>query len=198
MCNMNVPRSSHGICYADGFIYLVGGFTNNQKMTNTVERFNHEDNTCTLLASLNHTASSLCITSFNNKFIFKFGGIGESRQLSPYIERYDIEKNQWKIVDPKISQFENPTNFGLLSTSCCIQINKSDIFVFGGYTESNFAQKLTYIFSVDEDSYTIRFINSKPLLMAEGFWNNNAVIINNSIFALQNVPCSNTNNCLEN
>ena len=76
---MNVPRSSHGLCYMDDYIYLVGGFTNNQKMTNTVERFNVTTYETSQIASLNNTASSLCCTDFNNKAIFKFGGIGENR-----------------------------------------------------------------------------------------------------------------------
>ena len=198
---MSVPRSSHGICYMDGYVYLLGGFTNNQKMTNTCERFNTATNQCSQIAPLTHTASSLCATGFNNQFVFKFGGIGENRQLSPYIERFSTLANSWTIIDPKISAYENPQNFALLSTSCCSQINKSDILVFGGYTESNVAQKLTYVLAVDEkddNNHTIKCINWKPLPVAEGFWNNSSYVMDNCVYALQNVPCYNTNNCLEN
>ncbi len=63
--SLKVPRSSHGICYMDGHIYVVGGFTNNQKMTSACERFSLTTQQTQLLAPLNHTASSLCVASFN-------------------------------------------------------------------------------------------------------------------------------------
>ncbi len=55
------------------------------------------------MQALNHPASSLCCTSFNDKYIFKFGGIAENRTLSTYIEKYDIAKNIWTDIDPKIA-----------------------------------------------------------------------------------------------
>lgn len=42
---MNIPRSSHGIAYMNGKIYLVGGYTNinnKSQLTNTVEEFDVE------------------------------------------------------------------------------------------------------------------------------------------------------------
>lgn len=103
---MKIPRSSHGVCYIPPYIYQIGGFTNNQKMTKSVERFNILDNSCEEVCSLNNPASSLCCTSFNAS-IYKFGGIGDNRQLSPFIEKYEIQGNTWTVIDPKISQFEN-------------------------------------------------------------------------------------------
>ena len=56
---MKIPRSSHGVCYIPPYIYQIGGFTNNQKMTKSVERFNILDNSCEEVCSLNNPASSL-------------------------------------------------------------------------------------------------------------------------------------------
>lgn len=111
VAEMSVPRSSHGICYCNNAIYVVGGFTDNQKMTNTCERYNILTKKCELLTGMNNSASSICCCSFNNKFIFKFGGIGENRLLSNIIERFDIQMNKWFVVDPQISPYENPKNF---------------------------------------------------------------------------------------
>jgi hypothetical protein len=72
-------------------------------MTKTCERFNIQDNTLEQLQDLNHASSSLCICSFNSDSIYKFGGIGENRQLSVYIEKYSVKYNTWTIIDPKIS-----------------------------------------------------------------------------------------------
>lgn len=74
-----VPRSSHGICYVEGHIFVIGGFTNNQKMTASVEKFNVLTNQTTTPAPLNFAASSLCATGFNGNWVLKVGGIGENR-----------------------------------------------------------------------------------------------------------------------
>lgn len=73
--------------------------------------------------------------------------------------------------------------------------------MFGGYNDQNQGSKLTFVLSVNEkdpNAAMIKCINWKPLMEAEGFWNNTAVVMDNQVFALQNVPCYNTNNCLEN
>lgn len=59
-------------------------------MTDTCERFDTTTNNCEKLASMNKVASSICCCGFNGQYIFKFGGIGENRQLSNVIEKYDI------------------------------------------------------------------------------------------------------------
>ncbi len=142
---MKTSRSSHGMCYLQGYIYLIGGATHNQGILNSCERFNTRTNFVEEIAPLNNGATSCCVCTFNDKFIFKFGGIGNSKQLNNFIEKYDVSLNSWGIVDPQISMNENPTSFALLSTSCCIQINSNDIFIFGGYNLNNEGNKLSYI-----------------------------------------------------
>lgn len=36
------PRSSHGICFMNQYIYMIGGFEKNQTLSNKCERFNIE------------------------------------------------------------------------------------------------------------------------------------------------------------
>ena len=90
---MSIPRSSHGICYVNGSIYVVGGFTDGQKLTKSVEKIDIKSGTCGEVAGMTWAASSLCCTGFNDEFIFKFGGIGDNRKLSPFIEKYFIKLN---------------------------------------------------------------------------------------------------------
>ena len=54
-------------------------------MTDTWER----------IADLNHNAVASCCKSFNDKYIYKFGGILSPEQLNRFIEMYDPEKNRW-------------------------------------------------------------------------------------------------------
>ena len=59
--------------------------------------------------------------------------------------------------------------------------------VMGGYDESNFGQKQTYILRVDPIGVFIKDVNMYPLPFAEGFWNNTPIIQNKLVFVLQNV-----------
>lgn len=95
---MNHPRSSHGIAYLSGYIYVVGGYEHKNVITKRCERFNIEENKWEVISNLNYAATSLSLCTFNRSHLFKFGGIGEgyhNHSLSPYIERYDIKADIW-------------------------------------------------------------------------------------------------------
>jgi len=81
-----------------------------------------------------------CCCSFDNKFIFKFGGILSPEMLNNHIERYDPHRDVWEIVDANIADSPKTLqlhDFKLLSTSACVQVNKKQLMVFGGYNEAN-------------------------------------------------------------
>lgn len=63
--------------------------------------------------------------------------------------------------------------------------------VFGGYdnSEKEKPERTCYTVEVDAARATvqIRNFNSTPLPFAEGFWNNNPIIQNNKVYALQNI-----------
>jgi N-acetylneuraminic acid mutarotase len=42
-----------------------------------------------------YQASSPSVCTFNNRHIFKFGGLGTDGSLSAQIEKYDSQTNQW-------------------------------------------------------------------------------------------------------
>lgn len=85
----------------------------------------------------------------------------------------------------------------MLSTSAACQITPNEIIVMGGYDENNQGYKQTYMFVAENNSYSIRDLNMHPLPSAEGFWNNTPIIHNKVIYALQNIPTSNKEDCIE-
>lgn len=99
MSDMLVPRSSHCLCYLDGYIYAIGGISNQSKFTQKCERFNLISKTWEPIADLNRNAVASCCCSFNDSKIFKFGGILSPDQLNRYIEMYDPAKNSWELID---------------------------------------------------------------------------------------------------
>jgi hypothetical protein len=184
------PRSSHAICYSSGFIYVIGGFTTGQTITTKCEKLKisferegggrREDGGGSregegggrrdeggrregwrAIASLNLGMVAGCVCGAGEKYLFKFGGLGESLSPNPSIERYDMERDMWSLI-----QLEEATKFsvsskktgGLLSTSACLQINRNEILVFGGYNEDNEASNSCWVLTSgsvpDNSAYT--------------------------------------------
>ena len=225
---LNYPRSSHAICYSNGYIYVIGGITNNQVILEKCERYSIDKRDINEFCPLNNPVASTCVCSFFQDYLFKFGGIcynneGESI-LSQIIEKYDIIRDKWYILNVNVipmineqylsflSKNKESTNnnnsngyFGLLSTASCCQINQSEILVLGGYSQNNNGSCQTFSFHIDysdmesNDNCYINNINRIKLPFDEGFWNNCPVIHDKKLYVLQNIVNNEKDdNCLEN
>jgi hypothetical protein len=87
----------------------------------------------------------------------------------------------------------------LLSFSAGVQINHNEILVFGGYDNSEYEQPKRICFSLIGIYSSINSVNlekgavrvknhtTTPLPFAEGFWNNNPIVHNGKVYALQNI-----------
>ena len=62
-----------------------------------------------MIASMKQPSAVSCAASWNDKWIFKFGGIGNEDLLSNVIEKYDIFTNTWETIDPNIEDLANPS-----------------------------------------------------------------------------------------
>ncbi|KRX03635.1 hypothetical protein PPERSA_04187 [Pseudocohnilembus persalinus] len=206
--SMQHGRSSHSIQYHQGYIYVVGGFLDNQIITGLCEKYNIDSGMWEEMAELNSPVINSTICVFQDKYLVKFGGL-ENKQgtIEPnnIIEIYDIQKNKWTIIDAKFSNEcteKQLMNFRLLNSSCAIQINQNEIYVFGGYLDNKESNQ-TFILSIDIDDQqnldaVIKNINLIPLLYAEGFWNNTPIFYSGKIYALQNINNNQKQECVEN
>ena len=177
-------------------IYVAGGLTNNSTFTRKCERYDTQANKWVSIAELNYDVLAPCMASFNNKYIFKFGGYNQGSYLEPLVEKYDPAKNTWMICRVRIElpSTIRPEYFKILSTSACVQLNQKEIYVFGGYLEDNTSSNQTFIFRISNENddnnpqnYTITKIGVKSLTHPEAFWNNVPVVFNKQVYALQNV-----------
>ena len=79
---------------------------------NSCEVYNVKEDTWTEIPPMNHAKQSFGVCSFNDKYIFAFGGkqlqdsatIHNISQNQPFefvnqVEVYEIEKNQWKAIN---------------------------------------------------------------------------------------------------
>lgn len=216
---MKIARSGHGVAYMNDRIYCVGGYTDKNVSSVRCERYHIQKDEWEEIADLNYEVSNACICSFSNRFLYKFGGKFGDKELNNYIERYCPTENLWEIVHVKSEV--KLSDFNLLSSSAGCQINKSQIFIFGG-TFEDYSQKSSqsFLFEVcsdlnksgilnksgvfshktDDDSeiHIIKAINERPLPFAEGFWNNNPVIFDSELYCLQNIPNKNNPNIVFN
>jgi len=122
------------------------------------------------ILSLNFAASNSCLCAFDRGSLYKFGGLayGKGRQqLSTAIERFTRRQGEWVFLNADIFF---PFNMGesyrlFYANSRAVQINPSEIFVFGGYYTDNQGTTDSYIFNVEEPErgnrrstkYTSRF-----------------------------------------
>lgn len=130
---LQVPRSSHSICYMHGHIYLIGGFKEGNQACRDCQTFNVSTKVTKSIEPLCFPSANGSATGFNNKYIFKFGGVHNRVEPSNHIEMYSLKDNVWIEIDPAIEQVND--HFWLLSFSACVQINPTEIFVFGGYND---------------------------------------------------------------
>ena len=93
MSDMIVPRSSHCMCYMNGYIYVIGGITNKSQFTQKCERYELATDKWESIDDLNRNAVASCCCSYNDQFIFKFGGILSPDKLNRYIEMYNPLSN---------------------------------------------------------------------------------------------------------
>lgn len=75
-CNsMKYGRSSHSVCFNNKYIYILGGFLNNQTISNKCERYDIVNNRVEEIRPMNYEACSFACCSFGGRYIYKFGGV---------------------------------------------------------------------------------------------------------------------------
>lgn len=90
---------------------------------------------------MNYNANNPYACSFNDKWVFKFGGKINEHFLNKVIERYNPFSDNWSVVNYTFDDGNTmPADFKILSQAACVQINSTQIMVFGG-THENQAQK---------------------------------------------------------
>lgn len=194
---MNTGRNSHGICYFQGSIFVVGGCTDNEGYSAKCEALDISNGSNLAkawrkIADLNYPANAPCLANFNDKKLFKFGGLLKIVTVNNFIEMFEPEKNLWSVIDYSAKTYVS--DFNLLAYSSAIQVNSKEIYIFGG-TENEAISNTTMVFRIDSKSEEYRLEPCSLRLPYYGtFWNNFSIVNNNKIYALQNIQVSKTLN----
>lgn len=140
-------KYGHSLVYAEnGCIYAIGGLESPTAETYTTrcERYIIKEDKWERIKDCIYGVSNPGICSFDEKFLYKFGGFSEQfGETSNKVERYNIEQDEW-IEMPFILN----NNIVSLHAKCLpIQINTGHFIIIGGQTN-------TFLYS--HDCYVIR------------------------------------------
>ena len=134
---MNVKRVGHSLVFAckqensEGEIYAIGGRVDQTVRTKLCERYNVAENKWERIANLNHARSRCAAANFDNKFIYAFFGTDSFDNNVTSIERYSIELNHWDLINA----VNTLPGLEVTFAGAC-QINKNQIILLGGFSES--------------------------------------------------------------
>ncbi|CAD8048949.1 unnamed protein product [Paramecium primaurelia] len=181
------PRSSHSMVYCNQAIYILCGYQEHRKMSLSLEKYNLITQKMELCASFNKPANSPACCAFNDRYIYKFGGNDENGQILLIIERYDTQTNKWEYIDPEIDEQESHKFHTIYQCSACVQINRNNIYVFGGYDNDDKGVSFSFLLNIEDNKHKIYQVDTKPLLYPEGFWNNQVIINDHKLYVLQNI-----------
>lgn len=82
LCNkLKYGRSSHGICFNNRYIYVLGGYLNHQNLTNRCERYDIVNNKVEEIRPMLYESCSFACCSFAGRYIYKFGGVGDNSEI---------------------------------------------------------------------------------------------------------------------
>uniref|UniRef100_A0A4W6D3N1 Influenza virus NS1A binding protein a n=1 Tax=Lates calcarifer TaxID=8187 RepID=A0A4W6D3N1_LATCA len=100
----NAGRHQAAVCELDGFMYVIGG-AESWNCLNTVERYNPENNTWTLIAPMNVARRGAGVSVHAGK-LFVVGGFDGSHALR-CVEVYDPARNEWRMLGSMTSSRSN-------------------------------------------------------------------------------------------
>lgn len=126
----SLERRSFGICHIKNLIYVAGGYLDNE-ITKSCECYDVDTNYWCKIKPLSEACTDLSLCSFNEKFIFKFGGQLMTMTLSENIEKYDPSKDRWYTINYTVEQ-SFKESFTFLRNSLAMQISEDEILIMGG------------------------------------------------------------------
>lgn len=76
---------------------------------------------------------SMC--EFHDRFIYRFGGKMNYRELSKAIHRYDREIDSWENIPLRISADDSYLDMRLACVAGSVQVSDNELLIFGGVSE---------------------------------------------------------------
>ncbi len=137
--DLNVERRNHTLValHIVRVMYCVGGYNKRRGALNSVEKYDFANPHWICVAPLVEKRQWPAVCQFNNKLIFCFGGSNLGT-----VERFDVlnEDLGWELVGIK----ENTANWYGRSACVAIQMNATQILIFGGCARRDLDETVVY------------------------------------------------------
>jgi hypothetical protein len=172
---MNEPRAAHSMVLVEDDLVVIGGLGSDCSMLASCERYVVKDDKWELLPSLNVPVMNPSVCVFNKNQLYKFGGKKGEDELANTIERLDLQRGKWEII-----QYDTNRIPRLPSSSCSFKVNQNTMLFLGG-TFNTYADKCDSIWmlKVTKQGEEVSML-SDSMPISEGFWMQQAVAMNNS------------------
>ena len=187
---LEIPRSCHGLCAMNEYIYVIGGYSKGG-LCDQNERYNCLTKKSERLNDKTKFVQVAYPNICNFRYaIFKFGGIGANNILSQTIEKFDCVSEEWETIMVK-----NSKRTQILMNSACTQINHSDILLLGGQDADERGSKQCLLFKYEknypETGYFVDLDSNFSLPSNNGFVHNEGVWYDGQAYFVQNKEANN-------
>lgn len=142
-------RKSFGVCYFNGYLYVAGGYVDNE-ITDQSEIYDIQSDNWVKIDRLHEACVDLSLCVFNESFIFKFGGQLNNLSLSQIVEKYDLKTCKWSLINYMIDK-KYRDNFTFCKSLQSIQINEEEIMIMGGVNVYMEASTKVYTMKIIKD-----------------------------------------------
>jgi len=161
-------------------IYIMGGDTFTERKStlaqffDTCEMLNIATNKWSARPKITKARVNIGAGTFNNRFIYLFGGYNEEEKDMDLIERLDtVDPKFWEVI-----KLEDDLHWNPIQTVGVIQINPREVLVFGGVKKGNPVDKCL-IFKVNEK----KFEKAENMKEADSLLQQHPKVIFNVVYA---------------
>ena len=130
--NMFHRRADHSTVFHKGYIYAIGSFAET-KFSKTCEKYDVATDEWFKIASMVRPRSGVGLCSFNENYLFAFGGRDSFNHKLDTIEVYDIKNDFWKEL---CHVDRTPWNNGAY-LCMAFQLNRNEILILGKSQSNN-------------------------------------------------------------
>lgn len=133
--NMVSARIGAGITYLQGYIYLIGGKLTKEGYTNTCEKYSLKTDKWSTVRAMLAPSYLPSVCSFQDRLIYKYGGLQKKKVLNEQIEKYVPGNDKWYMVPYKsnCADQERVLKMQIGYEGRAIQFNETEMFIFGGH-----------------------------------------------------------------
>jgi N-acetylneuraminic acid mutarotase len=179
--DMSTPRFAFSLTYNKGRIYVFGGI-NQSGFLSSCEVYDVAADRWTSAAPMKVAVAHPSVCVFKGRYIYKFGGYATKTTLTNTIEKYSIVDDTWTAVNTP-----SDAKFTVFPLAAAAQINANQILVFGGINNDRKGTTGNTILTIDANGHeTVSTADSLNLPLAESFWNQQTLVHQNRLYALQN------------